>query len=156
MTGRGRATASGGVAFEDGADRGRILVFGSETGGQYSLMEWVVGPASAPALAAEPDYGPHRHRAIDETFYVRRGSLEFLLGDEVRTLRARDFIRVTPGARHGYANISGEEVELLVVFHPGGFEELFLGRRSDQEPQPPAGGFIEEAIRRFGSECERS
>jgi quercetin dioxygenase-like cupin family protein len=141
----------GGVPFEDGADRGRILVSGRDTGGRYSLMEWIVAAGDgAPAQS----YGAHRHGAIEETFYVRRGTLEFLLEDRVTTLRAGDFVRVPPGVRHGYANTSGEEVELLVSFHPGGFEELFLKYRTDQA-QPPAGeGFIADATRDFASDFE--
>jgi len=32
--------ADGGARFEDGPDRGRVLVFGHDTGGRYSLMEF--------------------------------------------------------------------------------------------------------------------
>lgn len=141
----------GGVSFEDGADRGRILVSGRDTGGRYSLMEWVVAASDdGPALS----YGAHRHREIEETFFVRRGTLEFLLDDTVTTLRAGDFVRVPAGARHGYANTSGEEVELLVSFHPGGFEELFLKYRTDQARAPAGEGFIADAARDFASEFE--
>lgn len=141
--------ADGGVAFEDGADRGRIIVFGRDTGGRYSLMSWIVAPATAEA----PSYGAHRHQEIEETFMVREGSLEFLLGDEVRVLQAGDFVRVPPGVRHGYINRSGAPVELLVGFHPGGFEELFVRYRTDQEAIP-APGFVAEATRRYASRFE--
>lgn len=141
----------GGVPFEDGADRGRILVSGRDTGGRYSLMEWIVAAGDgAPAQS----YGAHRHGAIEETFYVRRGTLEFLLEDRVTTLRAGDFVRVPPGVRHGYANTSGEEVELLVSFHPGGFEELFLKYRTDREGPADGEGFIADATRDFASDFE--
>ena len=141
----------GGVPFEDGADRGRILVSGRDTGGRYSLMEWIVAAGDgAPAQS----YGAHRHGAIEETFYVRRGTLEFLLEDRVTTLRAGDFVRVPPGVRHGYANTSGEEVELLVSFHPGGFEALFLKYRTDREGPADGEGFIADATRDFASEFE--
>jgi quercetin dioxygenase-like cupin family protein len=141
----------GGVPFADGDDRGRVLVFGHETGGRYSLMEFVV--AARPATAA-PDFGPHRHREIEETFLVRSGQLRFLLGDEVFDLSPGDFVRAPPGVRHGFANVSGAEVELLVTFHPGGFEELFVTHRSDQQPPPSPTGFMDEARRRFASEFE--
>src|SRR5258708_325516 len=68
--------ATGGVAFEDGPDRGRVLVFGHQTGGRYSLMEFTV---VARAADAPPDFGPHLHRAIEETFLIRAGRLTFLL-----------------------------------------------------------------------------
>jgi mannose-6-phosphate isomerase-like protein (cupin superfamily) len=145
-------TASGGgVRFEDGDDRGRVLVFGRDTGGRYSLMEYVVAPRPP---GAAPQFGPHLHREIEETFLVRRGRLRFLLGDEVVDLRPGDFVRAPPGVRHGFANVSGEEVELLVGFHPGGFEELFITHRSDQQPPPAAAGFTDDARRLFASEFE--
>jgi len=146
--------ANDGVPFEDGPDRGRILVSGLDTGGQYSLLEWTVAAGDAIAADAPRQYGAHRHREIEETFYVRSGALEFLLGDTVTTLTAGDFVRVPPGVRHGYANVSGAEVELLVSFHPGGFEELFVKYRSDQQPSPADNGFIEDATRLFASEFE--
>jgi mannose-6-phosphate isomerase-like protein (cupin superfamily) len=144
-------TTDGGVAFEDGADRGRVLVFGHQTGGRYSLMEYVVAarPADAPV-----EFGPHLHRDIEETFLVRQGSLRFLLGDRVIDLGPGDFVRAPPGVRHGFANVSGAEVELLVSFHPSGFEQLFVTHRSDQQPPPPQDGFMEDARRLFGSEFE--
>ena len=63
-------------------------------------------------------------------------------------------MRAPPGVRHGYANLSGAEVELLVSFHPGGFEELFVTHRSDQTPPPSPTGFMDDARRRFASEFE--
>jgi mannose-6-phosphate isomerase-like protein (cupin superfamily) len=144
-------TTDGGVAFEDGADRGRILVFGHQTGGRYSLMEYVVAPRPADAPI---EFGPHLHRDIEETFLVRRGALRFLLGKTVFDLGPGDFVRAPPGVRHGFANLSGAEVELLVSFHPGGFEQLFVDHRTDQYAPPPTDGFMEDARRLFGSEFE--
>jgi mannose-6-phosphate isomerase-like protein (cupin superfamily) len=137
------------AAFEDGADRGRILVFGRDTGGAYGLMEWMVAPA--PAGDGPRSYGAHLHDGCEETFMVRSGQLEFLLGDEVVTLGPGDFVRAPPGVRHGYANVSGAPVELLVSFHPGGLEELFLKYRSDGAGPAEGDGFMADAERLFGS-----
>lgn len=143
-----------GLAFEDGEDRGRILVSGRDTDGRYSLMEWIVAAGPRPVAAVAPSYGAHRHHQIEETFYVRSGALEFLLGESVITLQAGDFVRVPPGVRHGYANVSGAAVELLVSFHPGGFESLFVKYRTDGDGPADGEGFIAEARRDFASEFE--
>ena len=85
---------------------------------------------------------------------IRRGTLRFLLSDRQFDLGPGDFVRAPPGVRHGFANLSGGDVEMLVSFHPGGFEELFIRHRSDQDPPPAADGFMREAMERFASEFE--
>jgi mannose-6-phosphate isomerase-like protein (cupin superfamily) len=137
--------------FADGPDRGRILVSGDDTGGRWSLMEYEVAarPADEPLA-----YGPHLHREIEETFVVQAGALRFLLGDEVRDLGPGDRVCVAPGLRHGFANVSGAPVKLLVSFHPAGFEQLFVRHRTDQDPAPEPDGFLVEATRDWASEFE--
>jgi quercetin dioxygenase-like cupin family protein len=142
---------SGGISFQDGDDRGRVLVFGRDTGGRYSLMEYVAAPRSALGPSQSPNFGVHRHNDIEESFLVRSGRLSFLLEDEVIELVTGDFVRVPPGTRHGYANLSDAPVEMLVSFHPGGFEKLFVRHRSDQTPRPESLGFVEDAVRLFNS-----
>jgi quercetin dioxygenase-like cupin family protein len=141
--------AGAGAQFEDGEDRGRILVSGADTGGRYALMELTVAPQ-----APEAGFGPHLHRQMEETFLVRRGNLEFLLGDAVIALIEGDFVRAPPGTRHGYRNVSGADVELLVSFYPGGFEQLFLKYRTDGGDPSAGTGFVEEATQHHASEFE--
>lgn len=150
MTAELTIRADQGIAFEDGADCGRILVSGRDTGGRYSLMAWTV----ATSEGAANGYGAHLHNELEETFLVRSGSLEFLLGDQVTTLKVGDFVRVPPGMRHGYANASGAPVELLVSFHPGGFEQLFLKYRTDGGDPAGGEGFVAEATNLHASQFE--
>ena len=42
VTGELVVSSGDGLAFEDGGDRGRILVSSESTGGAYSVMEWTV------------------------------------------------------------------------------------------------------------------
>jgi quercetin dioxygenase-like cupin family protein len=137
-----------GSTFEDGPDRGRVLVFGLDTGFAYGLMELAVAPT------AGVGYGAHLHRGCEETFLVRGGRLEFLLGDEVLSLGPGDFVRAPPGVRHGYANRSDTVVELLVGFVPGGLEELFVTYRSNGGDPVGEAGFKADAVRLFGSEFD--
>jgi mannose-6-phosphate isomerase-like protein (cupin superfamily) len=146
--------ANAGAPFEDAPDRGRVLAFGRDTGGRYGLMEYVVAARPPLASGETPAYGAHRHAAIEETFLVRQGRLSFLLEERVIELATGDFVRVPPGTRHGFANLSGQPVELLVSFTPGGFEELFVRHRTDQSPPPRPNGFVEDATAEFGSQFE--
>ncbi len=144
-------STDGGLTFEDGEDRGRIIVSSDATDGAYSVMAWTVAPA---VEATNLGFGPHRHNGIDETFLVQSGQLEFLLGEDVSLLSAGDFVRVPAGTRHGYRNCSGTPVDLVVTFVPGGFEELFVTHRTDQEPAPDSAGFVADATRNFDSSFE--
>ncbi|MEM7016568.1 MAG: cupin domain-containing protein [Pseudomonadota bacterium] len=141
----------GGIAFEAGADSARLIVSGKDTDGRYSMLEWTVAAGEKLADDAERNYGPHLHRRCEETFLIQSGTLEFLIDDEVVKLSTGDFVRVPPGVRHGYQNTSGEPVEMLVTFTPGGLEELFLKYRSDQTEIKGA-GFISDATRYHASE----
>ena len=141
---------SGGTAFEAGADSARIIVSANDSDGRYSLLEWTVAANEEPA-GDKRDYGPHLHRRCEETFLIQSGSLEFLIGDDVVMLQAGDFVRVPPGVRHGYQNVSGKPVEMLVTFTPGGIEELFLKYRSDQTEFKGA-GFVFDATHYHSSE----
>lgn len=144
--------SDGGVCFEAGDDTARLIVSGDDTGGRYSLLEWTVAPSCSDAVSDDaPDYGPHLHRRCEETFLVQEGSLEFLVGEEVRTLKAGDFVRVPPGVKHGYLNIRDEPVRMLVSFVPAGIEELFIKYRSDQ-PEMRGAGFVADATRFYASE----
>jgi len=145
-------TTTSGLAFEDGDDRGRIVVSSRATNGAYSVMEWVVAPRSTEE-AAPSGFGPHRHNTIEETFLVRSGELEFLVGDEVTVVGPGDFVRVPPGVRHGYRNRTDAEVDLIVTFVPGGFEELFVRYRSDQATNGGP-GFVADATKDFDSSFE--
>lgn len=142
-------TPSDGVAFRDGPDAGRVLVFGADTGGRYGLMSLTVAP-SAPGAGM----GAHLHRGMEETFLVQSGELDFLIGETVRTIKAGDFVRAPAGVRHGYVNRSGAAVELLVSFHPGGFETLFVKYSTDRDPAPDPDGFMTDAAAMVGSEFE--
>ncbi|HEY3831455.1 MAG TPA: cupin domain-containing protein [Acidimicrobiia bacterium] len=145
--------STGGLHFADGPDHGRVLISAAETDGAYSLMEWTIAPRSTDSHNDHRDFGPHRHDAIEEVFVVRKGSLDFLLHDEIVTMHAHDVVRVPPGVRHGYLNRSGADVKMLVSFVPGGFETLFLKYRSDQ-PTAPDPGFVEDAAQLFATEFE--
>jgi mannose-6-phosphate isomerase-like protein (cupin superfamily) len=145
--------AEKGRTFEDAPDNGRIIISGADTGGDYSIMEIKVAPRLKSSEGGDMRFGPHQHAAIEEVFIVRHGSIDFLLGDDVFTLGPEDVVRVTAGTRHGYCNSSDSEVTLLVVFSPGGFEELFVTYGSDRSV-PLGDGFAAEAGRHFATKFE--
>jgi len=144
-----------GQHFEDGHDRGRIIVSGDQVDGQYSLMEWILAATNPHPKNVKIEYFPHRHNSIEETFHIQAGELEFLIDEDVITLKPGDHIRVPPGTRHGYANPKGTEVRMLVTFVPGGFEQLFVKYRTDQSTPNTGLGFVEDAEANFASTFEK-
>ena len=72
----------------------------------------------------------------------------------MRCVSMGDFARVPAGTRHGYRNVSGAPVEMVVTFVPGGFEALFLEYRTDTHVPSSGPGFVEDARRLFASSFE--
>ena len=142
---------TGGTSFEDGDDHGRIIVSGDDTDGAYSLLEWTIGAGTKLDPDGTRDYGMHLHGECEETFLIKSGSLEFVIGGEIIQMTAGDFVRVPPNTTHGYQNVSGRPVEMLVGFYPAGFESLFVKYRTDQDATPTP-GFVEEATADYASQ----
>jgi mannose-6-phosphate isomerase-like protein (cupin superfamily) len=61
-------------------DYATFLKTSEETDGEYTLIEFEVGPGDGPL--------PHYHRSYDEHFEVIEGTLEVLVGEEIRTLNS--------------------------------------------------------------------
>ena len=99
------------IDFPDGSMM-RLLADSSATGGKLSIHH-----TSLPAGAAGA--GPHHHTRIAEVFYVLRGSVQILLGDEVVIADEGDFAAVPPGVAHAFAATSGRDAEVLVAITPG-------------------------------------
>ena len=150
MTLSGVVRNDGGLAFEDGDDHGRVIVSAAMSGGEYSVLEYVVAPWTD-VTNPNNGFGVHRHGTFEETFLIRAGELEFMIGDEVVTLACGDFVRVPRATRHGYRNMTAEPVGLIVTFVPGGFEELFVKYRTDG-PTVDGPGFVIEATTLFDSD----
>lgn len=144
---------SEGECFESGDDTGRLIVSGDDSMGRYSMLEWTVAAGKELGTDEVMDYGPHCHHGCEETFLIQDGSLEFLIGEDVVTMQTGDFVRVPPGVKHGYQNISGAPVKMLVTFTPGGFESLFLKYRTDRTGTT-GDGFVADAIKFYQSEFD--
>ena len=139
-----------GRRFEFGNDSVVIMVSGKDTEDQYSLMNWT--------MARDGLARPHTHNKYEETFYVLRGTLEFLLHEDKIELSEGDFVRVPAGVRHGYVNRSGGPTETLVGFIPGGMEEFFYKYRTDEGAPRPLSRerFLAEAKAEHDTEYEVS
>ena len=107
----------GGVATAAGGDVYATLATGAETHGGYFLTHAVVPTGGGPPA--------HIHTREEEAFYLLRGELVFLLGEEEVTVPAGTFVNVPRGAKHRFRNDASVEAEMIFWFAPAGIEGLF-------------------------------
>lgn len=88
---------------------------GTETGGTYSVSEWILEPHS-------PGPGAHVHEQEDDVFYVLEGTVTFILDGETREASAGGFVLAAAGVRHDFENRSDRPARLL-NFYTGPFEK---------------------------------
>jgi quercetin dioxygenase-like cupin family protein len=136
--------ATGGATYLGPGDSYRFLVTGTETGGAYFAMEALVPPGGGPP--------PHIHRNEDETFYVVEGHVEILLGDDVVTAGAGDFVNVPRGEVHRFHNAGDTTMRMILTFTPAGIEKFFeetLERALDPTQPPPDN--VDEVAARYAA-----
>ena len=82
-----------------------VLVSGEQTAGSYSVSE----------LRGPPDFATplHRHRDLDEGFYIVAGELTIWVGEEVNVLSAGDFLLAPRRVPHTIRNTGSEDVRML-------------------------------------------
>ena len=80
-----------------------------------SLAEEMLPPGKAVA--------PHRHRELEEIYYIVSGRGLMTVGDENREVCAGDAIYVPRGHRHTLENTGSEPIRLLVICGPAFFYE---------------------------------
>jgi quercetin dioxygenase-like cupin family protein len=73
------------------------------------------------------DTGPplHVHHNEDETFYILKGEVTFVVGDERIDLAAGDFLFAPRDIPHAYV-VRSERARMLLTASPGGVEQLFV------------------------------
>ncbi len=109
---------------------------GGHTRGALSVLESVVAPKAATPL--------HYH-AADEMFLIMSGRLRLVCGGQMQDLDAGSSAVVPAGAHHGFVNLSGQPVQMLAIFSPGGMEGLFTQLRITPPEQ------WSDLARRFGT-----
>ena|SRR5436305_732833 len=109
-----------------------ILLTSNETAGAYCLL--IDHPPAGWSLPA------HRHRNEAETMYVVEGEFEVEVEGESTKVSAGEALHVPAGALHSGGNVGPGTARRVLVFSPGGVEQLFfeLGSANPQEVRDPA------------------
>lgn len=109
-----------------------VLADDARTDGCFSMFD-ILGPRGTGAA-------PHVFVDADAFYYVLDGTVDMLLGHEVRTADKGDFVFVPKGTPHA-RRVASENARLLHLRTPAGFERVLalLGERAEAVTPPPLG-----------------
>lgn len=94
-----------------------VLVSSEQTGDAFCLLRF-----SAPPANVTP---PHLHRTTDETFLIESGEVEINIGGELLRGRKGDTIYLPKGIPHALKVVGNDNLTVVVVCVPGGFDLFF-------------------------------
>jgi quercetin dioxygenase-like cupin family protein len=89
---------------------------GADVDGFFSLTETTLEPGCRGPV-------PHRHRVLVDSSYILAGTLALQLAGEWVEAGTGAFALVPPGTVHTFANRSPQDVRVLNLIAPGGFEQ---------------------------------
>lgn len=113
-------------------DRYTTLLAAEETGGAFSLFEFIV-----PAGRGSP---PHIHHAEHETFVVIAGEMEFTVAGSPTRVGPGGVVFGARGVAHNFRNVGTTEARMIVICTPGGLERFFAAAgvpARDRTSTPP-------------------
>jgi mannose-6-phosphate isomerase-like protein (cupin superfamily) len=96
----------------------RYLLRGDRSDGRFALIEQTIPPRK---LAAPM----HVHEREDEYSFVLAGRLGAQIGDEVVEAGPGELVLKPRGIPHTFWNAGDEEVRVLEIISPAGFEQYF-------------------------------
>ena len=127
---RRHVAVSGGRTIRVMGDRVTYKAVAEQTGGAYSLFEFVVEPG--------PGVPPHHGRYEDETFWILEGEFRLRLDDETLELGPGGYAYAPRGTVHALANVGDVPGRLLVLVTPGGLRERFIDEMGGSRGVPEA------------------
>jgi mannose-6-phosphate isomerase-like protein (cupin superfamily) len=128
--------------------RGSVMAFkavADQTDGDFSLME-----RTLPAGGRTPP--PHRHTNCSEAFFILEGTVTVELEGASVFARPGDFVTVSRGQAHTFANVEDTPARLLVLHAPAMdayFRALHELWSSEEPPSPEQ---ERDLMKRFGME----
>ena len=96
----------------------RFMIWGAESGGDFSLVEHPIPPRTLVAPL-------HLHELEDEYSYVLEGRMGAQLGDYVVFAEAGDLAFKPRNQWHTFWNASDGPCRILEIISPAGFEHFF-------------------------------
>jgi quercetin dioxygenase-like cupin family protein len=134
---------SAGNTYQVLNDKVTIRLSGDDTGGAFSLIEFIAPPSSGPP--------PHIHSKEDETFYVLEGELEFWTPLGTKRCGPGTVLFLPRNVPHGYTNVGTTPARFLMMVTPPGIEK-FMAEMGAMPPGPPDFPKIVALAGRYGME----
>lgn len=114
--------------------RMKLLLAGTETGNQFSLLENTSSGASQTPV--------HIHADDDETLYMMEGEMEAVIAGQRHVVQAGKTVFLPRGVPHQLMNASGRPTRYLLLCTPAGFENFVAEagqvRPAGSQPGPPS------------------
>jgi mannose-6-phosphate isomerase-like protein (cupin superfamily) len=111
-----------------------VRITSRQTDDAYCVCEMTTLPGEGVSL--------HVHDRDEEFYYILEGAYEFQAGDERLTAEAGSIVVIPRDVPHQFRNAGDVPARALMIFRPGGFDELLGEMR-----QAAAAGTVEEKQR---------
>jgi|SRR5436190_16101902 len=93
-----------------------IRITSRETDGAYCVCEMTTQPGEG--------VSQHVHDRDEEFYYILEGTYEVHAGDEKFTAEKGSMVIIPPDVPHRFRNAGDIPARALMIFRPGGFDEL--------------------------------
>ncbi len=111
------------TVWRGAGDEYRVLADGSDTAGDYFLLEAIVPPGGGPP--------PHIQTREEEAFYVLEGEVTFRAQGKRVVAGPGTYLNIPRDAPHYFKNESDSTARMLIFFAPAGIEEMFERMAAD-------------------------
>jgi mannose-6-phosphate isomerase-like protein (cupin superfamily) len=123
---------------------GHVLVSSQETGDAFCILRILASPNSITP--------PHVHRETDETFLIESGEVEVNRGGELIRGQKGDVIYLPRGVPHAPKALGTDNLAILVICVPGGFDRFFAACGEEFKKEKPDFELLDKLAREYGIE----
>ncbi|CAF2004454.1 unnamed protein product [Rotaria magnacalcarata] len=116
-----------GAVYDWQNDKITIRLAASQTQGLFTLTEDAMKPTFK--------LGLHMHRKHAETFHILEGEVEFRLDKNTQIAQPGTTIHVPSNVPHGVRVINGRPARMLMLYAPGGFENILKEMKTFTDAQ---------------------
>jgi len=123
-----------------------VLVSSEETGDAFCVLRVFASSGNVTP--------PHLHRTTDETFLIESGEVEINRGGEVLRWRRGDVIYLPKGIPHGPRVLGNDNLTVIVLCVPGGFDRFFAACSEEFKNGEPEFPVIVKLAAEYGIEFQ--